>query len=222
MDDPLVIEGRVRANALRLRDDAALLLEAGRYPSCALLQFFALEELGKIALLRRSLPASRTSFHGQKQLTAMCLAYGTQAARFLRAKLSELGLPETRPPDTSNFDDLALLKEYANGAVWSWLGDGGWQEFHDALSENTQKVTAARVGLFEYFRRVATYVDARPEPPNYLNAALQAGDFGAAWAHEAMALIADADAALDDSPAFAVAMVIVERNPLTLLSVKRS
>jgi AbiV family abortive infection protein len=46
------------ANAKRLADDAKILYDAGRFPSAASLAILALEELGKISILRQSLLAN--------------------------------------------------------------------------------------------------------------------------------------------------------------------
>lgn len=42
-----------QANALRLLDDAKLLLEAGRYPSATALAILSMEERGKVIILKR-------------------------------------------------------------------------------------------------------------------------------------------------------------------------
>ena len=49
-----VLEGinAAQTNALRLLDDAKLLMEAGRYPSAAALAILSIEERGKVIILK--------------------------------------------------------------------------------------------------------------------------------------------------------------------------
>lgn len=209
-------EPLIRTNAHRLARDAQLLLENERYSSCAMLQFFALEEIGKIFLLRTSTRKSPHKFHLQKQLAAASLAYGGRAGRYLYKKLDELGVAAVNDTQKTDLADLEFLRTTHKGAIWHWLNTGGWEEFMEETKDRSIHLASARVGLFEYFRKCAIYLDSNGAKPDYLSDHITYGDFGSWWANEAGTIISDAFFALDDPPSFTIAAgVFEERIPTT-------
>src|SRR6266481_3064089 len=75
-------------NAQRLRSDAQLLYDAGRYASCALIQLFCLEELGKAFLVKVGRTPTK-HYHREKQAAGFCLAAGKAVIRAFNAKLGD-------------------------------------------------------------------------------------------------------------------------------------
>ncbi len=78
-------------NAGRLRDDAKLLCDAGRYASCALLQIFCFEELGKYHLASKGITSTPKNWHLIKQQTALSLAGGNAFQRRVEEKCLAMG-----------------------------------------------------------------------------------------------------------------------------------
>jgi AbiV family abortive infection protein len=79
-----------RENAQRLRDDARLLLENGRFPSAAALAILAIEEFGKIPILQSVVAAG----NDRKQLAKAWLEYRQHASknqRWLMPHLADQG-----------------------------------------------------------------------------------------------------------------------------------
>lgn len=61
---------QVRANAIALYDSAELLHEHGHYPRAVSLAILAIEECGKLIMLRHSDPAPKLRVHSEKQSIA--------------------------------------------------------------------------------------------------------------------------------------------------------
>src|SRR5712691_6023927 len=78
-------------NAQRFREDAKLLCDAGRYPSCALLQIFCFEELGKYHLAAKGITSTPRDWHLIKQQTALSLAGGIAFQRRVEEKCIVMG-----------------------------------------------------------------------------------------------------------------------------------
>jgi AbiV family abortive infection protein len=131
-------------NAQRLQDDARFLCDAGRYASCALLQIFCFEELGKYHLAGLGTTHTK-NWHNTKQETALSLAGGRAFERLMDEKCRSMGWDYWRnAADADAFD--------------RWFLEHGDEELHK-LNNVSSWFNHARKGFLETLRRIAAYVD---------------------------------------------------------------
>lgn len=122
-----------RKNALRLRDDAQVMLELGRLPTAFALAALAIEEVGKIPILRQMIdaePAERKRLWGEftahtaKNLIwpVMDLAH-QQIARSGKVRIHDLRPAyeqgSTHPRALDQNKQLALYTDCIGGGSWS-------------------------------------------------------------------------------------------------------
>jgi len=138
-------------NARRLCEDAQLLCDAGRYASCALLQIFCFEELGKYYLAGRGITYT-PNWHRVKQEAALCLAAGRALDKLHEEKCRSMGWDYwSNDSDADAFDH--------------WFLEDGADDVNAALRKVSSWLNQTRKGMLEKFRLIAAYVDISDNAP---------------------------------------------------------
>src|SRR6266567_6990099 len=101
----------VLENARRLRNDAKLPCDAERYASCALLQIFCFEELGKYHLAGSGITDAKKDWNLMKQTTALSLAGGREFERLMEEKCLTMGWDYWRNDSDADAWDKWLLTD---------------------------------------------------------------------------------------------------------------
>lgn len=200
------------SNAQRLYDDSEVLRAQRRFSSCALLQFFALEETGKALYCRMQIRLPQKNLHVAKQQAGLASAASFRAAKFLHRKLEELGIKKEIPVGFMRLTDFDLIDQFADGKLNTWLQSGGYKEYQKHTRTIDEYFFVSQTGIFEYFRRVSAYFDENPRIPEFLEAPLVFSSFGESWALEMSQIISDAISGIDDSYAHAIMKAVYLRH----------
>lgn len=136
-DEEAAAATAILENVSRLVDDATVLIEAERFPSAFVLNVIALEEIGKVILLRwrsMGLPVSRQNrtLHLQKQWAVASLLIADIAfPHFIRFYAS--------PPDQQPLRMVELAQEF--------IASKERRFFEDVIATNLDR--AKQLGLYE-------------------------------------------------------------------------
>lgn len=140
-----------RRSALRLYEDAEILLGASRFPSACALAILSIEESGKQAVLRRMSTAKDEK--ERKKIWRYYRNHKTKNAAWIILQLAASGaktLEDMRPmvdPASEHPAELDTIKQIAFYS--DCYGDGHWSEPHEVIDETLCRslVTTARVLL---------------------------------------------------------------------------
>ena len=145
-----------RQNALRLLEDAEILLNSGRYPSAVSLAILSIEESGKVSILRGLAIAN-----DEVSLKDAWKKYRTHTAKNVAWIL-----PQLAADGAKTLDDLSLIYDHNSphpyildqlkqvGFYTDCLGEAHWSEPSDIIDEHLAKLMISIARIFVSKRNV--------------------------------------------------------------------
>jgi len=203
----------IEKNINRLIEDFAILNKNKRYASAALLQFFALEEIGKMLLLSMGRNQKKLR-HPHKQLAGICLSIGMVVKNKLDNLFLSLEIDPKFPPTWTQMDKSErseFIKKMGDGKLKEWLDAGGPTEFLNIITGQQDKAKLASIDFFEGLRQMAAYVDVEkrklaPELSNF-----NWENFDKAWVEDMNKILNAAQTALEHPQAIMIAISFFEK-----------
>jgi AbiV family abortive infection protein len=140
--EALVAASPTLGNACRLFQDAALLMECGRYASAVSLALIAFEEVGKFVLQKwqsddANFKFDKRRYHRAKQAAAVSLFMSDSGRKEYRSFEKEANLPKPSP-------------EHLTGLVKAVLS---------GIRKETRMANAVKFGVLDTVRHINTYYD---------------------------------------------------------------